>query len=783
MSSSKHVSARASAAFPQRPESMRHSVLAAAVLCLIGLPAFGQVQAPQPAASAASASEEASPAVVVVTANRKAEAARDVPMAIDVINAKDIDRYQLLDAKDIVKMAPGVEMTNNDGRQNVASMRGVSFNPDSGVPVAAVGMYINDVAVSSNVAFNALFDLSEIEVLRGPQGTLRGQMAPAGAITMATRRPDLARVGGELILTADDRGGQNVKGAFNLPLVTDEFALRFAIVQDENRLNQIRDITNGQRSKGDTDGYRLSAAWQPIDDLRIDVMYQKLNVVNHLVKQMVGDGVVTPFNLGRPAQTLTLQDLDGVTDVTDHYITNAELTTLKANWSLDDHHSLSLVAGYQDTKLDQGFDRDIGNVLPGTSILQQTNTAVLTDSVELIFSSEGNPFWNYTVGLYDDHTKSQTNVDVASGSFLLDIPGGSDSKAIFTRQSFKLGETLTLDAGLRYSRLSADVQSVASVPGFTFPPSIPANYADTKDKPLTWGLSLTNRFSRDLTGYVSAAHSFRPGTYQVGILTPIDPSLLGMPPEKSNSFEAGFKSDLLNRKLYLNVTAFVQRYQGFIDRLDDTEYQYVDPASGQTVRDISPFNSSGNAHVQGIEAQILGRPSANWDANLGLSFVRSRYTSGKAPCNDSNGDGIPDSNGPSQIPAGQQVAFCPLRGSIAELPAFSLSTSTEYRFAGDGMQPYVGGLVNFRPGFHSDKADYDYRSFTNVLLNAGVRSANGRWELGAFVKNALDQRRITKTGTSDAQTSAGTLGLFDSGYKETVGTTPRQIGVSGRYTF
>jgi iron complex outermembrane recepter protein len=758
----------------------RPTALAVAALAAATLPAAAQ-QAAAPAAAAS-----APPETVVVTANRRNEAARDVPMAIDVVTAKDLERYNLLDAKDIAKVAPGVEMTNNDGRQNVAAMRGVSFNPDTGVSIAAVGVHVNEVPVSANVAFNAIYDLAQVEVLRGPQGTLRGQMTPAGAITMATRRPDLARFGGELLASVDNQGGRNLRGAFNVPVVSDVFALRFAAVTDRNRLNQVSDPFAGERSHGKTESYRLSAAWQATPDLRFDVMTQTLNVDNVVVKQVVGSGVVLPFSLGRPAVPYNEEDFVGVTDVPGRFDTRSRLTTMKAHWSIDEHHTLAFVGSAQRFDLGQGFDRDLGNVVPGTVIWQQVDTSVKTKTAEVIFASEDQPFWNYTFGLYADRTTAGSAVDVASGAVKIDIPGAGTTRAAYTRQSFKLTEDLTFDAGLRYSRIKTERQSVLSVPGFTFPPSIPPQFADVEDKPTTWGLSLTNRFNRSLTGYVAVGHSFRPGTYQVGVFNPVDPKLLGQGPEKSDALEVGFKSDVLDRKGSLNVAAFVQKYKGYIDYVPDATYQFVDFA-GQTQRDAGPFNSQGDARVAGLEAQFFVRPLPNWDANVAASWVASRYTAGSRPCNDSNGDGIPDSDGPSAIPAGQQVAMCPLTGRISELPRFSVAAASEYRFALGGLLPYVGFQVNHRPGFHSEKVDYDYASFTNLSLFAGVRSASGAWEAGLFVKNALNQQRIHyTTGTNSLTALPGVVpgvSQFDSGYREVVTTVPRSVGVTARYTF
>ncbi|WP_434212558.1 TonB-dependent receptor [[Pseudomonas] boreopolis] len=719
---------------------------------------------------------------VEVTANRRTESVRDVPMSIDVVTSEDLYKDNLLDAKDITKLAPGLEMTNNDGRQNVASLRGVSFNPDTGVSVAAVGMYVNDVPVDANVAFNALYDLGQIEVLRGPQGTLRGQMTPAGAITMTTAKPDLGAMGGEIQSTSDNKGGHNYRGAFNLPLVQDRLALRFAAVKDENEGNHVQNITNGRRSHNDTRSYRLSLGWQVTDELKVDLMSQKLDVTSIMNKQVIGDGVVTPFSLGRAARQIDLDDLYGVTDASDRYDTAARLTTLNATYDLDERHSLSFVASYQDYDLDQGFDRDIGNVLPDTVIWQQTNTSVKQKTAELVLSSSANDYWSYTAGVYYAKIDSQTGVDVAS-NVQIDAPGGSTSKAVFSRQTIRFNDKWSFDFGFRYSELTSDRQSSLTYSGYDLGPTVPDKYAHVVDKPLTWGLSLRNRFTDQTSGYVSLAHSFRPGTYQVAVFNPISADLLYKGPEKSDTLEIGSKSLFNDGKLSLNVAAFGQRYKGFIDLVSEVSYQYISPFTGETLRDVSPLNSSGDADVYGIESQLAARFTPNWDFNASVSWVKSRYTSGQAPCDDSNGDGVPDSNGPSLIPAGQQVAFCPLRGAISNVSPFSATVDSEYRFDADRVQPYIGARVNFRAGYHSDKSLYDYPSFTNLSLYAGVRSYSGSWEVGLFVKNALDQRRITNYSPTNMRTPIGSLGLFDAGYREIVSTVPRTVGLTARYSF
>lgn len=115
-------------------------------------------------------------------------------MTVDVATGEQLQKLNLFDFKDVQQLAPGLEITNIDGRSNSATLRGVTFNPDQGTS-PTVDVYINEVPVDAQTAFTAIYDVAQIEVLRGTQGAFRGRTAPAGAITLTTRRPSLT-VGG-----------------------------------------------------------------------------------------------------------------------------------------------------------------------------------------------------------------------------------------------------------------------------------------------------------------------------------------------------------------------------------------------------------------------------------------------------------------------------------------------------------------------------------------------------------------------------------------------------------
>jgi iron complex outermembrane recepter protein len=110
----------------------------------------------------------------------------------------------------------------------VSTVRGVNFDTNSSGSNATVQFYLNDAVISAGFLQQTMFDVGQIEVLRGPQGTLRGIAAPSGSITVTTRRPDLNEFGGYVTGTVNTIGGINANGAVNVPVIKDILAVRVA---------------------------------------------------------------------------------------------------------------------------------------------------------------------------------------------------------------------------------------------------------------------------------------------------------------------------------------------------------------------------------------------------------------------------------------------------------------------------------------------------------------------------------------------------------------------------
>jgi len=760
---------------------------------------------------------------IIVTAQRRAQALQDVPMSINVATGQQLQRLKLFDAKDVQNLVPGLQLSNTDGRSNTATLRGVGFNPDQGTS-PAVDLYLNDVPIDAQTAFTGLYDIDQVEVLRGPQGALRGRTAPAGAITIRTRRASVDDVSGYLQLTGTEDHAFNAQGGVSLPLVPGTLGLRVAGLADGNRLNQVYNINRDEYSRSRTLSGRISLTWKPSDTLNVFLTYQYLYADNRQFQQVAGPGNAPSGLFGDPRRSgpaATPSDYIAVSEGPYRFENETHFVNLAFDWDLN-FATLSGNAAYQKSKLRQFRDGDAANALIGLTQQQLVVSPYPVKTGELRLDSNNNDFWNWSIsGFYSRQTGNVRSIQPADVFFFpqstaLRLPISADvmvpvrtrSYSIAASSSFQFTDKLRLEVAARYtdskSRQAAFV--TISSPGFpgvppSFPaiPPIPANtsavvppeLALTHVHPLTGGATLTYEFSPDVTAYFAYGRSYRGPTAGVSVPQNITGDLVKSRKETSNSFELGLKTSLLDRRLSVNVAAFYQTFNGFITRIPGVSYDFgarnafgvpAGPPDG-IIDGGFDFNYNGDAKVKGVEATITGRPTDNWDFAVNAAYSHARFSNAPFPCNDYNGDGQPDANGTPRITGSGNVSYCLRNDRLADVPDFSLTANSELRFNWGDMQPFISGLFTYRPSFYSNTADFRYRSREQLNLFVGLRGPNARWEITAFAKNVLNQKRVTNIGLGNAiiATSAGIP--FDSGYRLINTTNPREFGGTLSFNF
>lgn len=761
---------------------------------------------------------------IVVTASRRSQSLQDVPMSVDVASGELLQKLSILDIKDVQKLSPGLQLSNTTGRTNTATLRGVTFDPDQGTS-PSVDLYVNEVPVDPQTAFAAIYDVDQIEVLRGPQGALRGRTAPAGAITIRTRRPDLDSINGYAQGTITDQHGYNVQGAVSLPIVEGKLALRAAVLVDGNRLNQVSNVNSGRKSESKTQSARLSLRWEPNSDIEANLIYQYLTYDNRLVQQVIGAGN-TPA-LGSPDRSgpaAEIGDYIGVSEGDRRFQNSSHSLTGLVEWDMG-AVTLSAMGAYQYSKLTQEYDQDVANSIPDYINISTVISPYKVTSGELRLASNNSGFWNWTIGAFYTKlagTVSQAqqadiffgNYPISLGLFMpigvsLDIPQYDRTVSLAASSRFDLTQELTLEVGARYSdqKKKQFAFSTVSSPGYGGSTGIPARppinsvtsslvpdrLAIGQGKALTGGATLTYEISPALTSYVAYGRSFRLGSAGVGVPQNLTDDLARSGNERSDSVELGLKASLLDRRVTANLSLFYQKYKGYLARIPYVFYDFgARNAFGQAVGAPdgvvdgvfpSGFNYNGDATVKGIEATITARPTSNIDFSVGASYARGRFKDAVLPCNDFNGDGTPDTSGSPAINGPGNVSYCSTDGRLAEIPDFNLTTSTELRFPVGNVEPFVSGLVTYRPGFHYWQTNYDYRAVVLASLFLGVRGPDNRWEVRGFVKNMLNQKRVMNVIGQGSVPTAIPGTSYDSGYTLISATQPREFGAMVSFNF
>ena len=744
----------------------------------------------------------ASSGEIVVTATRREQSLHDTPMAVDVVTGEAVSKLNIFDAKEIQSLAPGLQLTNNDGRSNIATLRGITFDPDSGSS-PAVEIFINEVPTDAQTAFTAIYDMGQIEVLRGPQGLFRGRTSPAGAILLGTQRANVDEATGYAQGTVSNRNAVNAQTAINLPLVPGRLGLRAALLYDQNRIGYVRNL-DGRRSDNKTLSGRVSLALET-GSLKANLMYQHLDADMKPFVAVFGPGAQPAIALGDPrfsGPPLSLEDRRSVTEGVSRFQNRSDLVTLNATVDLGGPR-LVYNGGYQDSGLKQNRDQDVANAVPDYERDQNLTTSYKIWNNELRLESSTADRFTWAVSAnyrWQDNRVplNQANDQLFALAGLGPLPPSINFVPVLVDVDVKIKlkeygvagivgfepiDGLKFTAGLRHTWSDVDRLQETGVSLPSLGQTLPTTSATAQQRTrfFTGGANLTWEATQDITTYASYARSYRPGVFAVGVTVPLAQNIKQTKDEKSDGFEVGVKLNLFDRKVSLNLAGFYQKFNNYISYFPT--FNTASAANGVVDNSIAPLPFTGNAISKGAEAQLSVRPSRNIDFSINASYVNARYDNSRTFCN------LYDNAGNPIVPAGQQIATCQNNSRLAQVPKFSLTANGEVRMPTGNMQPFVRGLVNYRPGFYSDRDNYRYRSYVKLDLFAGIRGEAGRWELNVFAKNLLNQTRALSVSDSISRLNTSELNLafqptgangipFVSGYRTATITPPREIGVT-----
>ncbi len=421
-------------------KKLMHSLFATSALAF-ALPtaAFAQTAETQPAATDDATDGD----IIIVEARRSSENVQDVPVAVQVVTGDDLQKRAITTVEEVSKLAPGLTLVNA-GSSTSVTLRGVTWLPGSGTP--ATPIYYNDIAFDPGQVIVSLFDVGQIEVLRGPQGTSRGAPSISGAVTITSRKPDLNEFGGFVQGLYGSADHTDLQGAINVPVIKDVLAVRFAANIEDSNGSRIESVKSAIKSSYKDRSYRATVLLQPTDTLSFQAMYQQRKSRTLNFTQVVGTGspgiaaqtngttgVRTPAqaaNFNGPA--LTLADRASVQDTPSINDQHIDLLTFNASWDVFGH-TISYNYGRQFNRSRPTVNEvDPLNILPGFSpYTLVTNNGLPKYTVqELRFSSlpaDNRPF-DYDIGWYSKHSGGR-GLNFNAPTYLSGAFGRPDSAA------------------------------------------------------------------------------------------------------------------------------------------------------------------------------------------------------------------------------------------------------------------------------------------------------------------------------------------------------------------
>jgi iron complex outermembrane receptor protein len=258
-----------------------------------------------------------------------------------------------------------------------------------------------------------MYDIGQIEVLRGPQGTLRGRSTPSGSITVSTRKPDLNEFGGYASLTSNDIGGQNINGALNFPIVAGKLAVRIAGLNDDTEGNRVRSVVNPNVEQYvKTRSGRVTINFQPNDSFSALLGFTRLNT-RSLRYDQVESVTAGPGSISAKDR-LAVEDNPGTVDQA------FDVYTLQTEWKVGGQR-VNLSAAQQNQHFQSRGVGDSGNFFDSSfpqtfqSYGQFTNTHAYADTFELRVANQDPLFghFDYVAGAFSEHLSSPTDLSPA----------------------------------------------------------------------------------------------------------------------------------------------------------------------------------------------------------------------------------------------------------------------------------------------------------------------------------------------------------------------------------
>jgi iron complex outermembrane receptor protein len=759
--------------------------------------------------------------IVVTGARRRDEDVQKVPVAVSIVDERQLDATGSINVAKLTQIQPSLQFYSSNPRNSAATIRGLGapFGLTNDGIEQGVGVYIDQVYNSRIAAATFDFlDVKQVEVLRGPQGTLYGKNTTAGAINITTRPPSFD-FEGRAELSIGNLDYLQAKASLSGPLIEDKLALRLAASRTTRRGTIFNVTSDKWVNEQDNLGLRAVALWRPTDNLDITLtgdfnrqnpeccaqVYVRTGATQRPLNRQYA-ALAAAFGYAPPSTN----PFDRVTDLDSPLDAFQEIggVSARAEWDLGPG-TLTSVTAWRFWNWGPSNDRDF-TALPITTVSANPSHQDQY-SQEFRYAGTGKHL-DYVLGLFAYHQKQRTTgaqeQGPAASRWLLNpgnVPPGASgcatpttaacnpavlnglraendillktsSFAAFGQVTWKVSDRLRLQPGLRlnYDRKNGTYVSVVTTGtgstvlnsdqrGVLAPQSYTAKFSDWN---ISGDFTASYDIADDVMAFATVSRGFKSGGINLSGL-PLDASnnpilsATTVKPEKVNHYEVGLKTRLLDNKATLNLAGFwteIRDYQATV-------------TNGQLGVLRGYLANADKIRVRGVEADFKWQPSARLNLYASGAFNDHEYVKFvDAPCPPELSGGSTLAPGATPAPPGTpgaSPANCNISGQwLPGISKWSASLGGEVNapatILGAEGEAYFGVDASYRSKFSSNpsrSAYTDVKGYALTNLRAGFRAAD-RFNLYGWVRNAFDTHYYEVLATQSGSTGliVGSLG-------------------------
>lgn len=716
---------------------------------------FGPVRLTLAAAIAAAAIPAAAQNAleeVIVTAEKRSVNVQDVPISMTVFGADGLDDKAVTRIDELQYASPSLSITTS-GLVQAVNIRGIGIASGSPNVTNGVSTYVDGLFQPPIVQTSSFYDIADVQVLRGPQGTFAGSNSTGGAVIINSRNPDPdAGVEGYLELGAGDYSKYEAQGAVNIPL-GDTFAVRAAgNYRKRDSFYDDKGTAGSDAGELDETAFRLGALWRPTDSFQALFKYENLekDTGGYAARPVEGSA----FSAGR---TNDIYDLSYNTptqneDESDSYM-------LELQYEFAGGIMIKGIAGYQEKRVFNEVDTDYT-----TLALNTTDQWVAEDqtSYEVTILSPDDQRLRWVVGGYYQLNEIDVELNNNKLTFPVDvyIQNEKEINGIFGQVQYDITDALEWEFGLRKAWFDGEgtggVFIGAGIP--VFPPGglqVANLGGEHEDDDVMGKMALNWRMDENNLLYAFVARGYKPGGADDG-------------PEFDQEtvwdYEAGWKATMADGAVRTNLNFFYMDYQDF-------QYELLNPTTGRSVVD-----NIGDSEIKGFEFELTAQ-LGDLRVDGGVSYVDSELDPG-IPIIDSGA--LPGNDLGPQCPDGVEsnppecFDYTPFYASAQSgpnlySPEWSYNIGVEYAIEAGGMS--ITPRLNY--SWQDEQYAFILYSETDLLEDRGLWSALVTFELDDW------RAQVYGWNLTDEEYVAGHSGNNQNEYY----SSPRQYGVRVNYTF